>query len=164
MAVWPFLMLLTLGLTVWGYLRGAWIIPALAFAGYVGMRGVMWGLPQSWHEVAACTLWLSVASAMMYNRGYVPGFFYALSGLCYPVFLLIGFPMQYMGVSLIFAEVFAAFALASIGGGLYGMAGGSFVNPFGFLYRGARVKMGMAACEVRRAAVFTSSAEVKHER
>jgi hypothetical protein len=153
-------MLLTAGLTVWGYARGAWIAPALALAGYVGMRGVMWGLPQTWHEVAACTLWLLVATAMMYHRAYVPGFFYALSGLCYPVFLLIGFPMEYMGVSLIFAEGFAALALLGIGGGIYGMADRSASDRDRLLHRGEAVAVGMAVGSARDTAAFSNGRKV----
>ena len=161
MEVWPFLVALTFGLTVWGYMRGAWIAPALAFAGYVGMRGIMWGLPSAWHEVAACSLWLCVASLMVYNRAYVPGFFYALSGLCYPVFLLIGFPMEYMGVSLIFAEVFAACALIGIGGGIYGMD--SFVSgrPDRPLHRTPNFGAGLAPRQTGAFAASGGSSEMK---
>lgn len=160
MAVWPFLMLITLTLTVWGYFRGAWIAPALAFAGYVGMRGVMWGLSPTWHEVASCTLWLIVAGLMMYNRAIVPGFFYALSGLCYPVFLLVGFPMQYMGVSLIFAECFAALALLSIGGGIYGMAGNPDHNTSRPIYRATPASVGLAMRKAGDSAPFSDGREV----
>lgn len=145
MPAWPFLMLITLALTAWGWTRAAWVAPALAFAGYVGMRGIMWGLPASWHEVVSCTLWLLVAYFMMYNRAYAPGFFYALSGLCYPVFLLIGFPMEYMGLSLIFAECFAALALLSIGGGIYGVDYSPRSNRVRLLFGGAPTSVGMAA-------------------
>lgn len=122
MPVWPFLIAITVGLTLWGWRHGVWIIPALAFAGYLGMRGVIWGLPSQWHEVAGCTLWLCVAAAMMYFKGWVPGFFYALSGLTYPVMLLFGFRIEYLGLSPIIAEVFALLALLSIGGGIAGYA------------------------------------------
>lgn len=122
MPVWPFLIAITVALTLWGWRYGVWIIPALALGGYLGMRGVIWGLPGGWHEVAGCTLWLCVAAAMMYFKGWVPGFFYALSGLTYPVMLLFGFRIEYMGLSPIIAEVFAALALLSIGGGVAGHA------------------------------------------
>lgn len=159
MAVWPFLMAVTAGLTVWGWLRGAWIVPALALLGYIGMRGVMWGLPDVWHEVAACTLWLCISCAMVYNRGYVPGFFYALSGLCYPVFLLIGFPMEFMGVSLIAAEAFALCALLGIGGGLIGMDRDTPAYRGGFLFWPDGAKVGVAARQAGAIPAFWRKAE-----
>lgn len=122
MPVWPFLIAITACLMLWGARHGAWLIPALALGGYVGMRAIIWGLPSGWHEVAGCTLWLCVAAAMMCFKGWVPGFFYALSGLTYPVMLIFGFRIEYLGLSPIIAEVFALLALLSIGGGIAGLA------------------------------------------
>lgn len=122
MPVWPFLIAITVALTFWGWRHGVWVIPALALGGYVAMRGIIWGLPPELHEIAGCALWLCVAGAMMYFKGWVPGFFYGLSGLTYPVLLTFGFRIEYMGLSPIIAEVFAALALLSIGGGIAGYA------------------------------------------
>ena len=111
----------TIILTLLGWRHGAWQVPALALAGYVGMRGVMMLLPASIHEVAGCTLWLCVAVAMGYKGGAVPGLLYAGSALTYPVLLIFGYRLEYMGLSPIIAEVFAISALLWIGGGIGGM-------------------------------------------
>lgn len=123
-------MALTAGLTLWGWRNGAWEIPALALAGYVGMRAVMAWVPAEYIELSACTLWLMIAAIMVFRGGDLPGFLYALSALTYVVFLTFGFPIKYMGLSPIIAESFAALALLCIGGGIYGMA-----NPAGHSFR-----------------------------
>ena len=109
-------------LTLAGWRHGAWVIPALAFVGYVGMRGVMTWVPNELREVAACTWWLCIVGPMMYKGGHVPGVFYAMSALTYPALLLFGFRLEYLGLSPIIAEAFAVLALLSIGGGIVGMA------------------------------------------
>lgn len=121
MPVWPFLMALSAGLTLWGWRVNAWHVPALSLLGYVGMRGIIWGMPAEVHEVAGCTWWICVCALMAMKGGHVPAFFYALSAMTYPMLLIFGFRMEYMGLSPIISECFAALALLSIGGGLYGL-------------------------------------------
>lgn len=129
MPVWPFLMGFTALLAAIGWRVGAWHVPALALLGYIGMRGVIWGLPPNTHEVAGCTLWLIVAVAMGYKGGAVPGLLYALSALTYPTLLIFGFRLEYMGLSPIIAEAFAVCALLWIGGGIGGMVISAGRNP-----------------------------------
>lgn len=131
MAFWPFFMGAAALLTLWGARHGAWIIPALALSGYVLMRLVILLPPDGWREVATCTLWLCLAALMMYHDGWVPGFFYGLSGLTYAALLPLGFRIEYLGLAPILAEGFAIAALLSIGGGIYGVAyhpGGDFTR------------------------------------
>lgn len=146
MPFWPFFMGTAFLLTLAGWRHGVWHIPALAFAGYVGMRGVMTWVPANAHEVAACTLWLIVAGIMMYRGGYVPGFFYALSALTYPALLPFGFRLDYLGLSPIIAEAFAVFALLSIGGGIVGMVHPN-LDRRGFLAWFSVNSLGVAARE-----------------
>lgn len=122
MAFWPIMMGAAGVLTVIGASRGEWIAPTLALCGYVGMRVIVGTVDPQFIEVVSCILWLCVAAGMMYNGAWVPGFLYALSGLTYPVLLIFGARMVYLGLSPIIAEAFAILALVWIGGGLYGMA------------------------------------------
>jgi len=144
MPFWPFFMGTAFLLSIAGWRHGVWLIPALALLGYIGMRGVMNWVPLEYLEVAACTLWLLIASVMMYNSGWVPGFFYSLSALTYPAFLLFGFRIEYLGLSLIVSEIFAVLALLSIGGGIVGMAN-TDSGPSRLLSRLAPYSVGMAA-------------------
>lgn len=122
MAFWPFFMGAAALLTIWGARHGAWVVPALALLGYVLMRVVVLLPPDGWREVATCTLWLCLAAVMMYHGGWVPGFFYGLSGLTYAALLPLGFRIEYLGLAPVIAEGFAIAALLSIGGGIYGLA------------------------------------------
>lgn len=122
MPFWPFFMGTAFVLTMWGLWRGAYAVPLLVFLGYVAMRGVIWGLDAELHEVAGCLVWLVIASLLMERGAWVPGFFYALSGLAYPVLLLFGARLAYLSASAIVAEIFAICALCAIGGGLAGLA------------------------------------------
>lgn len=122
MAVWPFIMAIVATLTLWGWFRNAWEVPAIALCGYIAMRAIVTYTPEAYIEVAACTSWLFFAAIMVSRGGAIPGFFYTLSALTYPALMVFGFRLHYMGFSPIIAEVFAAFALLSIGGGIYGMA------------------------------------------
>ena len=128
MQVWPVIIVITAGLTLWGWRHNAWQIPAIALCGYIAMRFVVTYSAAGFVEVAGCTSWLLFASLMVYKGGGVPGFFYALSALTYPALLVFGFRLDYMGLSPIIAEIFAALALLSIGGGIYGMANFSVDN------------------------------------
>ena len=122
MPFWPFFMGAAFALTMWGLWRGAYVAPLLVFLGYVAMRGVIWGLDAELHEVAGCLVWLVVAFLLMERGAWVPGFFYALSGLAYPVLLLFGARLAYLSASAIVAEIFAISALGAIAGGLAGLA------------------------------------------
>jgi hypothetical protein len=122
MPYWPLVMAVAAGLTAWGWRHNAWEIPAIVFCGYVLMRLVVTYVPPEYIEVTACASWLFFAALMVYRGGELPGFLYALSGLTYPVLLVFGRKLEYMGLASIVAETFAALALLSIGGGVYGMA------------------------------------------
>lgn len=122
MPFWPFFMGAAFGLTLWGALRGAHMVPLIVFLGYLAMRGVIWGLDADLHEVAGCLVWLVVAFALMQRGAWVPGFFYTLSGLAYPALLIFGGRLAYLSASAILAEVFAIAALGTIAGGLAGLA------------------------------------------
>ena len=119
---WPFFMGAAFLLTLWGIMRGAYAVPLLVLSGYVAMRGVIWGLDASLHEVAGCMVWLVVSFLLMQRGAWVPGFFYTLSGLAYPVLLLFGARLAYLSASAIIAEIFAIAALGAIAGGLAGLA------------------------------------------
>lgn len=121
MPFWPFLVLASAGLTLWGWRHNAWLLPALALCGYAAMRLIVAYCPTDYIEVAGCASWLFFAALMVYKGGEVPGFFYALSALTYPVLLVFGFRLDYMALSPVIADTFAAFALLSIGGGIHGM-------------------------------------------
>ena len=120
--IWPIWMTISAALMLWGLRHNAWQIPALALCGYLGMRFVIYATPQGYHEVIASSLWLCIGGLMMYKGAWVPGFLFVLSAMTYPVFLTFGLRIEYMGLLPIFADFFAALALISIAGGLYGMA------------------------------------------
>ena len=126
MPVWPFMMATAAALTIWGLRHNAWHAPALALCAYVAMRVVMSHVPETFIEVVACALWLFFAALMVYKGAAVPGLFFALSAMTYPVLLVFGYRIEYMGFAPFVAEFFAVCALLSIGGGIYGMA-----NPAG---------------------------------
>ncbi len=115
-------------LTVWGWLKGAPTIPALALSGYVLVRLALNLLSPVGHEIAVCTIWLFIAFLMMYKEAWIPGFFYTLSGAVYPLFLIFGVRLGYLSPPNILAEVFAICALLGIGGGLAAL-GSSGVDP-----------------------------------
>lgn len=125
MPFWPIYLVASVGLTIWGAYRGAWLMPALAAVGFVATRFVIEYAPNVAHEVTIANLWLIIAAIMVYKGGAVPGFFFALSALTYPAFLIFGYHIERMGVIPIIADGFAVLALLAIGGGLRGMADSS---------------------------------------
>ncbi len=157
MPVWPLLIAITACLTVWGWRHNAWEVPAIALCGYIAMRGVVTFSPDAYVdiyifgktstlgylEISACTSWLLFSGVMIKRGGVIPGFFFTLSALTYPALLIFGFRLQYMGLSPIIAEFFAALALLSIGGGIYGVAYPTGYRS-GFLDRMATYSVGMA--------------------
>ena len=116
---WPLVMGISAVLTLWGALVGSWRAPFAVFCGYLGMRGVMWGLDPSVREVAAFLVWALVAIQLYRVKAWVPCVAYLCSGVVYPALLLFGFQIVYMGLAPIIAELFALAALISMGGGLY---------------------------------------------
>ena len=122
MPVWPFFVVATIGLTIWGWRHSAWDIPALALCGYIATRLSVAYVPTAYLEIVICALWLLVAAIMLYRGGAIPGFFFALSALTYPTLLIFGFRIEYMGLTPFIADAFAVLALLTIGGGIYGMA------------------------------------------
>lgn len=147
MPFWPFYMIACAGLTIVGWRKRAWRVPALALLGFVLMRANIGLLPPAAHEIAGCALWLCIAAAMMYARAWVPGFLLSLSALAYPAFLVFGVRIEYLGLSPIVADVFAILAILAIGGGILGLA--SHPDPprhrGGLLGRLALASVGMAA-------------------
>lgn len=124
MPVWPFMMAIAASLALWGWRHDAWQAPAIALVGYFGMRCVIEFLPQNYHEVAGCAWWLIICCALASKgNAILPAMFYALSALTYPVCLLIGHRIVYMGLSPIIAEVFALLALFTMGWGISARAG-----------------------------------------
>jgi len=122
MPIWPIWMTISACLTLWGALHNAWVVPAMALAGYIGTRLIIYSFDPSLHEVAICSLWLIVASGMMYQGAWIPGFFFTLSALTYPLLLPVGFRIEYMSLMPIMADIFAVLALLSIGGGIFGIS------------------------------------------
>lgn len=149
MPVWPFLMAICAGFTLWGWRHNAWEIPALALCGYIAMRAVSTYAPHGYVEVIGCASWLFFAAVMIHRGGEVPGFFYALSAMTYPVLLVFGFRLEYMGLSAFIAEFFAALALLSIGGGIHGMAH-TPRDSSGYMAWVKSHSIGMAARQARR--------------
>lgn len=120
MPVWPFISGIAVCLLLWGIRNGAWELPALAVVGYIGMRAIVHTVAQPYVEVTGCAWWLVICFCLASFGGYLPALLYAASALTYPVMLLFGFRMEYMGLSPIIAEVFALLALLGIGGDIYG--------------------------------------------
>ena len=124
-------------LTIWGAVigRGAWAVPALALLAYAGVRAIVSHLPPSAHEVAVCAFWLCVCLVMVkLPSGALPAFFWTLSALTYPVLLIWGVRIDWLSPSPVLAEIFAACAIVSVGGGLRGMAS----DPGGGVHRHLR--------------------------
>lgn len=122
MPVWPVLMVATAALVLFGWRRGAWQAPAIVFVGYAVTRWIVATFDPAFMEVSICALWLSISATLVYRGSMVPALFLTLSALTYPVFLLFGFRLEYMGLVPIVADGFAIFALLSIGGGIVGLA------------------------------------------
>lgn len=120
MPVWPFISGIAACLLLWGIRNGAWKLPAIAVVGYVGMRAIVHTTAQPYVEVTGCAWWLVICCCLASFGGYIPALLYAASALTYPVMLIFGFRIEYMGLSPIIAEVFALLALLSIGGDIYG--------------------------------------------
>lgn len=143
MPFWPFLIAITAGLIFWGWRHNAWEMPAIALCGYIAMRGVVTFSPVGYVEIIGGTSWLLFAAIMIYRGGAIPGFFFTLSALTYPALLVFGFRLDYMGLSPIIAEIFAALALLSIGGGIYGISHSPGYRS-GFMDRVATYSVGVA--------------------
>ena len=116
---WPIFMGAAGILAIWGLLVGSWRAPFAVFCGYLGMRGVMWGLSPEVREIAAFLVWALVAIQLYRVKAWVPCVAYLCSGVVYPVLLIFGFQIVYLGLAPIIAELFAIAALISMGGGLY---------------------------------------------
>lgn len=124
MSFWPIPLAIALGFTIWGVLigRGAWVLPALALAAYLAVRAIVVVLPTGFHEVTICALWLCICAIMVsLPEGKVPAFFWALSALTYPALMVFGVRIEWLGLSPIIAEMFAACAFIAVGGGLCGV-------------------------------------------
>ena len=61
----------------------------------------------------------------------MPGFFFTLSAMTYPAFLVFGVRLEYMGISPIVADFFGALGLAAVGLGLWGTSRLSGSGGFG---------------------------------
>ena len=129
MPVWPFLIATSAGLALWGVRigEGAWRPGLVLVAAYVAVRAVIWGMDPSTHEVAMPILWALAALLLSLCGWHVAGLFFLASGLTYPVLLVFGFRIEWMGISPIIAEVFAGLGFVVLGGGLAAMAG--LFNP-----------------------------------
>lgn len=128
MPPWAILMLITAALVFWGWLNGAWEIPALALCGYIGTRLAVAYAPTEYLEVVICAVWLFFAAIMIYRGGAIPGFFFVFSALTYPVLFVIGYRIEFMGLTPFIADAFAVLALLTIGGGIYGVANSTTAN------------------------------------
>ena len=122
MPFWPIYMAMTAGLVLWGWRHDMWQAPALALVGFLLVRIVVWYFPAHFVEPAICTLWLIISAFLLYINHAVPALFFALSALTYPVLLLLGFRVEYMGLMPFVADAFAVVALLTIGGGIYGIS------------------------------------------
>lgn len=148
MPFWPFVMGASALLLAWGLRVGGWHVPAVILATYCVVRVMVMYMPNSLHEVAICAAWLGAAAIMLFLKAWLPGFFYILSGLTYPVFLTFNVRIEYMGISPIVAEAFAILALISVGGGLYGISvtdSPSRSDSDGMLDRLTSYSLGMAS-------------------
>ena len=98
-----------------------------------------------------CTVWLSCAAFLCYKGAWVPGFFYALSGMTYSALIMVGVRIEYMGLSPIIAAIFGLLALIGMGSGILGLALGSNtrLGGSGFLDRFHDYTLGMATRSVR---------------
>lgn len=118
---WPFVtgtaaLLFAFGLWVG---NGAWKAPLIVLCAYAAMRAIMTYAADPVQEHAAFLIWVVAASALAAIRAWVPALAYFCSGATYPVMQLFGFPIEYLGLAPIIAELFAMAALISMGGGLY---------------------------------------------
>lgn len=153
---WPWYMLACAAPMALGYKRGGMAVPALILCGLISMRGVMWGLDPAMRELAAYTVWLCVAVALMYKGAWVSGALCLLSGVTYPTLLVLGVRIEYLGLAPIIAD---AFLIAAIFSGWHGMAQRSNpgANRAGLVVNCASHAAGMAA---RQAGAFAASGRV----
>lgn len=120
---WPLPLSVLIGLALWGWWRqGPWLPPAICALGYLGARAVIHFAPQMTHEVILCALWLCLAVVLVYLGAKVPAFFVVCSAMAYPVLMLVGLRIEWMGVAPIIAEVCMALAMLAMGGSIHGMA------------------------------------------
>lgn len=150
MPYWPFPMGVAALLVLFGARHGVAIVPAIILAAYIAMRGIIAYVPTPFIEVAGCTLWLICAAILCYKQAWVPGFFFALSGLTYPVLLVFGFRIEYMGTAPIIAAIFGMLALLGVGGGILGVSGNTAPHDSGgYFDRLAHYSLGMASRSMR---------------
>ena len=160
MPFWPWYMALCIGLMIYGRNRGGYHVPAIILCALVAMRGVMWGIDPAWRELAAYTVWLCAAIALMYKGAWVPGALCLLSGVTYPTFLVLGVRFEYLGLSPIIADSFLLLALGAVWLGMVGRSNSG-------LYRGRMAgngqgfAVGMAALKMRHLKADRRGSEMK---
>lgn len=120
MPVWPFISSIAVILTLWGWRHDAWLVPLMAVIGYIGMRAIAYTVNPDYIEVTGCMWWFVICCFLASFGGFVPALLYTASAMTYPIMLIFGKKIEYMGLSPIIAEVFALLALLSIGADIYG--------------------------------------------
>jgi len=74
-------------------------------------------MPDNLREIAAFIPWLCVSAILMYKQAWLPGVLCLLSGVTYPVLLILGLRIEYLGLVPIIADAFLIAAL-----GFWGLA------------------------------------------
>lgn len=148
MPFWPFLMGATAYLCFRGWQRGSWLAPATVFVGYVLASAVIYAAPVRYVEVSMCALWLSISGFLIYKSEMVPGLLLTLSALTYPVLLLFGFRVEYMGLAPFVSDGLAILALIFMGRGINGLDTHTNTYSFGVLRRPHVDYTRVALCEV----------------
>ena len=117
MPFWPIPTGIAFALFLWGLYLNEWRVAGIVLAAYCAVRLWCNFSPDVALELGIGMIWI-VAVIFMFRAGaYVTGTLFLLSSMVYPVFLLMGYRLEYLGTMAILTEAFALLALTAIGGG-----------------------------------------------
>lgn len=117
MPFWAFYMIACAALILLGWRSNNWRAAAFILLGLLGVRLTPF-LPDAWHEIGSCTVWLIVTYLLAYTKSHVTSVLIGLSALAYSL-LIVGFRIEYMGLLPIVSDAFLILAIGASGGGVY---------------------------------------------
>ena len=114
MPFWAYYMIACIALVLWGWRVSQWRVPALILCGLIGVR-LTPIFPETIHEIASCTVWMTVTYAVLAHRKHLQAFLLGISTVTYPIFLILGYGIEYMGVQPIVSDAFLILAILASG-------------------------------------------------
>ena len=96
--------------------------PGFVLLGYCAMRLVIVHTTETVVNVCSCMVWLFISIGLLRMDWHKVALLWACSGITYPMFGILGYQIEYFGLSVMISEAFAVLALLGMGGGIVGMA------------------------------------------